>query len=129
MHREITSFCGRCNTALSLAIGSSPFCGTTHIECKTCGTLNKTNDKPYSQMSLGDKIWAILKNFVFDILFIIPLGIIILFFIANVEQSSLLGIAVLVFFGYNGYKVVTLIDIISKIEKEQKRIDDLINKI
>ena len=113
---------------LSFIIGTGPFCGNTHLECKSCGTLNKTNDKPYSHMSMGDKLWAILNNFVFDAFFIVPLGIIILFFVANIEADPLLGIVVLVFFGYNGYKVVTLIDMIPKIEKEQKRIDEILKK-
>ena len=68
------------------------------------------------------------NNFVFDAFFIVPLGIIILFFVANIEADPLLGIVVLVFFGYNGYKVVTLIDMIPKIEKEQKRIDEILKK-
>ena len=60
MQRETTSYCGLCNEELSFIIGTGPFCGNTHLECKSCGTLNKTNDKPYSHMSMGDKLWAIL---------------------------------------------------------------------
>jgi len=128
MQTYITSYCHICEAELSFIIGTGLICGNTHIECKSCGTLNKTNDKPFSQMSKGDKLWAILNHFVFDIVFIVPLFIIILFIAVKPEPSPLLGIAVFVFFGYNGYKVVTLIDMIPKIEKEQERIDEILKK-
>jgi hypothetical protein len=129
MYRETTSFCGRCNTALTVIVGSSAYVGTTHIECKTCGTINKTNDKPYSHLSFGQKIWGFIRTFVFDIFFILPLFLIIGTFFSKTEPNTFIGIVGIFFIGYNGYKVFTLIDVIPKIEKEQKRIDDLINKI
>jgi hypothetical protein len=124
----ITSFCGLCDAELSLEIGSPAFCSATHIECTLCGTLNATNNKPYSQLSLFDKIYRFIDKIVFDGIFIISLLVIIIFFIANAEQSPLIWIAVLVFFGYNGFKVFTIIDMIPKVEKEQKRIDEILRK-
>ena len=78
-------------------------------------------------MSLFDKIYRFIEKFVFDILFIVPLGVIIIS-LGGSEPSPLIGIAALVFFGYNGYKVITLIDMIPKVEKEQKRIDEILRK-
>jgi hypothetical protein len=41
MQKFITSFCGACEEELSFEVGAIAFCGTTHIECEKCGTLNK----------------------------------------------------------------------------------------
>jgi len=127
MQTYITSYCHLCEAKLSFEIGSPAFCSATHIECKLCGTLNATNNKPFSQLSLFDKIYRFIEKFVFDILFIVPLGVIIIS-LGGSEPSPLIGIAALVFFGYNGYKVITLIDMIPKVEKEQKRIDEILRK-
>lgn len=127
--KYITTLCRVCEAELSLEIGSPAFCSTTHIECKLCGTLNATNNKPYSQLSLFDKVYRIIRKFVFDTLFIVPLGIILLSFSSTREPNVFIGIVGIVFIAYNGYKVLTLIDMIPKIEEEQKRIDEILRKL
>jgi hypothetical protein len=129
MQRIITYSCGLCGLELAEAFGTSAFCGTTHIECQHCFNLNKTDSKPYSRMSTADIIWGILKNFVSDIIFIVSGGIFFLFAIYLGRYNDRVSlVSLLVFIIYNGVKVILLSKEISKIEKEQKRIDKLLKE-
>ena len=128
MQKYITSFCGVCEQELSFEVGASAFCGTTHIECNKCGTLNKTNYKPYSEMIASEVVNGIFKNFVFDIIFIGSLFLFIVgIYIGRYDDTFTLGSA-FVFLIYNGIKFILLKNNINEVEIKQKRINDLIEK-
>ena len=61
MQTTITSYCWNCETELYKEFGGYDFCGTTHIECSNCGTLNITGNKPYSKMNFKDVIFEIFE--------------------------------------------------------------------
>jgi hypothetical protein len=128
MQRTITYSCGLCGLELAEAFGASSFCGTTHIECQHCLNLNKTDDKPFSRMTTTNIVWGILKNFVFDILFLASGGIVFLYIYIGRFGENFSLVSLLVFIIYNGVKIILLSKEIPKIEKEQRRIDKILKE-
>ncbi len=122
MEKIITSYCGNCETELYKEYGTSEFCGETHIECTNCGTMNKTGNKPYSMMNSTDVFNKILSNFVYDIIFLVSGGGFILSVYSGAELKTTLVFGV-IFIIYNGIKVLILLNHISKIEKNQEKIN------
>tara|TARA_A100001015_G_scaffold12546_1_gene14791 strand:+ start:1836 stop:2252 length:417 start_codon:yes stop_codon:yes gene_type:complete len=131
-----STYCGACNNMLSEDFASS-IIGTTYVECDKCFTLNKTKMKPWSKLSQYERVESIFTLFMGDIITIVSLGctLLILFIsdwsvteiFENDRGGPFLG-SLIVFLIYNGFKLKNLNEGILIVEKQEKIIEEKLQK-